>query len=206
MAPKPDTRDRIIDTAEALLFKQGFAGTSLNDVIKATDLSKGAFFHHFKGKDELAHAVLERWADKDVELFVEFVEKAAALAEDPYQEAVIFVKLFEQWLAELDQPLEGCLFASFTYQSGRIEPSMRDYIKMRLSGWKASFRAIFQRLIEWSEPKQPDLTAEQLVEMYASIIEGGMLLSRAMEDKDYLERQLQQFRRHLALLFSPSAS
>lgn len=203
MDPKPDTRDRIIQTAEMLLFKQGFAGTSLNDVIKATDLSKGAFFHHFKGKDDLAHAVLKRWADADEALFVDFAEKAGALSDDPYQEAVIFVKLFEQWLAELDQPLEGCLFASFTYQSGRIEPTMRTYIKARLSGWKATFRPIFERLVAW--PGTPgDITAEQLVEMYASLIEGGMLLARAMDDRDYLIRQLEQFRRYLALQFSPA--
>ncbi|MGI9308406.1 MAG: TetR family transcriptional regulator, partial [Gammaproteobacteria bacterium] len=108
------TRERIIDVAEELLFQQGFSGTSLNDIMQASQLTKGAFFHHFKNKHDLAHIVLTRWADRDDALVSEFVERAHDLAENPLQEANIFIKLFEEWLGKLEQPSNGCLFASFT--------------------------------------------------------------------------------------------
>lgn len=202
MNPKPDTRTRIIETAEQLLFKQGFSGTSLNEVMTAAKLSKGAFFHHFKGKEDLAHAVLKRWADNDDALMQSFADSAASLAEDPLQEATLYIKLFEQWLTDLETPLGGCLLASFTYESGRFDPSMCAYIKSRLSGWMAISHGIFDRLVRWADPKAAGLTPEHLVEMFAALIEGGVLLARAMDDRLYLVRQLQQFRTHLALLFS----
>ena len=82
-----ETRERILEIAERLFFRQGFSGTSLSDVMAVARLSKGAFFYHFKGKEELAYAVLERWADADDELVREFSARAATLAEDPLQEA-----------------------------------------------------------------------------------------------------------------------
>ena len=54
------TRDRILDIAERLVFERGFNGTSLNDIMTEADLTKGAFFHHFSDKNELARAVLHQ--------------------------------------------------------------------------------------------------------------------------------------------------
>jgi TetR/AcrR family transcriptional regulator, transcriptional repressor for nem operon len=196
-----NTRDKIIAIAEQLLFDQGFSGTSLNDVMKVANLSKGAFFHHFKGKEQLGFAVLERWADADDDLIKKFVARANTLGEDPLQIAIIFIKLFEEWLTELEEPLGGCLLASFTYENARFDTSMRDYIEQRLTGWMAIYSGIFDNLAEKQTPKQPDVSAQGLTELLASIIEGGLLMARAMNDRNYLVRQLKQFRRHLVLLF-----
>ena len=201
MNEQTGTRDRIISIAEKLLFEQGFSGTSLRDVMTVANLSKGAFFHHFKGKEQLAFAVLERWADNDDQLIAEFAARAKALADDPLQEAVLFVKLFEEWLTNLDEPLGGCLLASFTYESARFDASMRDYIEQRLTGWMDIYRGIFERLVESRESKNGDVTGRSLTEFFATLIEGGLLLGRALGDRKYLVRQLQQFRLHLTLLF-----
>ena len=44
------TRTRILDAAQALVLKQGYAGTSVDDVIAAAGTTKGGFFHHFPSK------------------------------------------------------------------------------------------------------------------------------------------------------------
>ena len=195
------TRERIIDTAEHLFFQQGFSGTSLNDVMNSTELSKGAFFHHFKNKEELANVVLSRWADTDDELVREFSSRALKLADDPLQEATIFIKLFEEWLTDLEVPLAGCLFASFTYESARFDPSMQAYIKQRLGIWMGLFEVVFERLVAARKPRVDDITAHDLTEMMAAIFEGGLLLMRALDDRMYLVRQLRLFRQQLVLLF-----
>jgi TetR/AcrR family transcriptional repressor of nem operon len=195
------TRERIIEVAERLLFQQGFSGTSLNDVMNAAELSKGAFFHHFKSKQELAFAVLGRWADRDDDLIREFATRASTLADGPLQEAIIFLKLFEEWLNALDEPLGGCLFASFTYESQRFDPSMQEYIADRLRTWMGLYEGIFNRLVETTEARSPEVSGSSLTEMLAAIIEGGLLLGRALDDRDYLVRQLGQFRQQLILLF-----
>ena len=61
------TRKRIVDVAAKHFLERGFAGTSLNDVIKDTGLTKGGFYFHFDSKAELALETLEavrtEWRD-----------------------------------------------------------------------------------------------------------------------------------------------
>jgi AcrR family transcriptional regulator len=53
------TRRRIVDVAIRHFLERGFAGTSLNDVIRDTGLTKGGFYFHFPSKAELAIEALE---------------------------------------------------------------------------------------------------------------------------------------------------
>jgi AcrR family transcriptional regulator len=58
------TRQRILDVAAKHFLERGFAGTSLNDVIKDTKLTKGGFYFHFASKTELAVEVLDAVRDQ----------------------------------------------------------------------------------------------------------------------------------------------
>jgi TetR/AcrR family transcriptional repressor of nem operon len=193
-----NTRERIIDVAEELLFQQGFSGTSLNDIMQATELTKGAFFHHFKNKHDLAHIVLSRWADRDDVLVAELLERANKLADSPLQEVTLFIKLFEEWLGKLEQPSNGCLFASFTYESEQFDPEMHEYVRARLKVWMGLYNPLFEQLA-LSQKTSNNIIGQNLTEMLATIFEGGLLLGRALDDRYWLIRQLQQFRRYLSL-------
>lgn len=54
------TVEKILDAAEHLFAEKGYARTTLQDVIDATGLSKGAVYHHFKSKEEIAAKVGDR--------------------------------------------------------------------------------------------------------------------------------------------------
>jgi len=56
----PITRDRILDTAEALFAERGFAGTAVRDIASAVGLTAASLYNHFAGKEALYAAVLER--------------------------------------------------------------------------------------------------------------------------------------------------
>src|SRR5579859_2692088 len=53
------TRRRILEAAFAELYQHGFQGASLSRIVLAAGTTKGALFHHFDGKLELGHAVLD---------------------------------------------------------------------------------------------------------------------------------------------------
>ncbi|MHB8068706.1 MAG: TetR/AcrR family transcriptional regulator [Desulfobaccales bacterium] len=60
MATKGDlTRQNIIDKAMQLFSVQGYFHTSINDVVKATGLTKGGLYGHFRNKEEIWYAVYE---------------------------------------------------------------------------------------------------------------------------------------------------
>lgn len=50
----------ILDTASALFFQKGYDKTTLQDIIDATKLSKGAIYHHFASKEDIFYSICER--------------------------------------------------------------------------------------------------------------------------------------------------
>ncbi|HLZ76625.1 TetR/AcrR family transcriptional regulator [Phenylobacterium sp.] len=55
-------RAELIDCAQGLFLTRGYERTTINDVISATGLSKGAFYHHFRAKEDLLEAIAQRFA------------------------------------------------------------------------------------------------------------------------------------------------
>jgi TetR/AcrR family transcriptional repressor of nem operon len=58
--PIPSTRDLIVEKADILFYEGGFEATSFADVAKKVGISRGNFYHHFKSKDDILDAVIER--------------------------------------------------------------------------------------------------------------------------------------------------
>lgn len=56
---KTSTRDRIIEAADNLFYKQGFEHTSFAQIAESVGISRGNFYYHFKTKDEILSAVID---------------------------------------------------------------------------------------------------------------------------------------------------
>ncbi|RWZ60373.1 TetR/AcrR family transcriptional regulator [Halobacillus fulvus] len=52
-----DLRENIIETSLELFDRHGFHGVSVNEIVKASQTSKGGFYHHFTSKDELLYVI-----------------------------------------------------------------------------------------------------------------------------------------------------
>jgi AcrR family transcriptional regulator len=75
------TRERILELAAAAFARDGYDGTSLNQVIRESGLTKGAFYFHFESKEALALAAFRHKQEQLVErLFAEAGEQPDALA------------------------------------------------------------------------------------------------------------------------------
>ncbi|TYC67030.1 TetR/AcrR family transcriptional regulator [Stappia sp. BW2] len=60
MVAATETRQQIIDAADGLFYAQGFAQTSFADIAAAVKISRGNFYYHFKTKDEILDAVIDK--------------------------------------------------------------------------------------------------------------------------------------------------
>lgn len=58
---KKDTKAFITETSFRLFLDKGYNNTSMSDLMKASDLSKGAFYHYFNNKEDLYHEVVDRY-------------------------------------------------------------------------------------------------------------------------------------------------
>jgi TetR/AcrR family transcriptional repressor of nem operon len=63
-AGKPDTFDRILDSAERLVQVRGFNGFSYADVAEELGITKASLHYHFPGKAELGLALIERYTER----------------------------------------------------------------------------------------------------------------------------------------------
>lgn len=202
MAEKGEnTRARIVAEAEKLILAKGYAGTTVDDVLAATGLTKGAFFHHFKSKADLARAVVEHYAETDFELFERWSAEADKASEDPYERVVLFLRKFERYIDSLGAPFPGCVFASYTYEARQFGEDVHAYIRTRLKQWQRLYEVKLATLIAAKKPREK-VTARQLAEMIVTIIEGGFVMANAMGDATWLQRQSEQYRRYLKLLFA----
>lgn len=61
----------ILDTASALFFQKGYDKTTLQDIIDATHLSKGAIYHHFASKEAILIAVADRMGEHNTAVLAE---------------------------------------------------------------------------------------------------------------------------------------
>src|SRR5438034_9122033 len=59
-------RAELLDCAQQLFLTKGYEKTTINDVIAATGLSKGAFYHHFAAKEDLLEAITQRFSREAV--------------------------------------------------------------------------------------------------------------------------------------------
>ena len=59
MSKAQETKTRIIEQAATLFNQQGYSGTSVSDLMRATGLQKGGIYNHFVSKDELALEALK---------------------------------------------------------------------------------------------------------------------------------------------------
>lgn len=194
------TRNRILDAAKKLVMSKGFAGTSLDDVLKATGLTKGAFFHHFKGKADLARELVKRYALNDLRMFQEFDRQSRAATDDPLGQVMHFLETFEAYISNSEDPAPGCMYAVYTYESRQFDPDVLDFVSDTLRQWTSIYVRKFQEVLDRYDAALP-ITARQLAEMIVSVIEGGLVLQRAHGDIDTTRRQSEQFRNYLTLLF-----
>ena len=197
------TRAKILDAAQGLMLDQGFAGTSLDDVIAASGTTKGGFFHHFASKNELARALVERYVAGDMELLDDLFTRAERLSRDPLQQLLLFVGLQEEAADELTGDVPGCLYASFCYERDLFDDTTRAAIADAVLAWRTRTRAKLDEVVERYPPRIP-IDLDALADEGLALFEGAYVLSRALGDPTLLKGQLRHFRNYLELLFSPA--
>lgn len=72
-----EKRQGLLDAAEKLFCQQGYDKTSVQDILDATGLSKGGFYHHFASKDEVMTALCTRRAERAAAFTAEVLRASA---------------------------------------------------------------------------------------------------------------------------------
>ena len=194
------TREHVLATAETLILSRGYSGTSIDEIISKSGLTKGGFFYHFEGKADLARHLMLRYLARDMAFFVELSERARSLVEDPLQQFLLFLKLLAESMSELPDTHPGCLIASFTYEAQQFDEQVKGLNAEGLLSWRKLFLTHLEEIAE-KYPSKTEQPLEDLADMLSSIMEGGIIMSKVLEDSEALPSQLLQYRNYIRLVF-----
>jgi AcrR family transcriptional regulator len=194
------TRENILGIAEHIILQKGFSGTSIDEIIEASNITKGGFFYHFRGKEDLARHLMLRYQEADDKFFNGLFERADSLSEDPLQQMLIFLKLLAEAMGNLPDTHPGCLVASFTYENQQFNDDVKQIICDCLVGWRQLFVKKLASITEVHAMKvETDIM--ELADTLTSIIEGGIILSKAFNQPERLVNQILQYRNYIRLLY-----
>ncbi len=197
-----ETRSRILDVAEAAVLAKGFGATSIEELIAETGITKSGFFYHFHDKSELAKALLQRYVENDTRIYDEIFGRARELADDPLQALLLGLKLLAEQLSDLPNGHPGCLVAVTCVHERAFDREIQEINRQAALGWRRRFRAMFMEIMEDYEPGEA-IDADQLADMVSTVLEGGIVMSKALKDPQSLPEQLLVLRSFVKLLFLP---
>jgi len=194
------TREKILDAAQNLILDRGYVGMTVEHVLAQVGITKGAFFHHFKTKDDLAKALLRRFADKDTRIYSEARERAEKLSDDPLQQMLIFIRLFEEMFEGLTEPYPGCLLASYIYELQQFDDQTRRLIRDSFTKWRELLKEKFEAIAR-KYPPQTEVSSDSLADAFTVVLEGAFITGKAMDEPGVVSEQLRHFRNYVELLF-----
>ncbi len=195
------TKEKLMNIAERHFLMSGFAATSIEVLINEAGITKSGFFYHFDGKNDLVCALMQRYREQDALLFSGLFERAEELTDDPLQQMLVFVKLLAEMMEDLEGLHPGCLVAAVTYESDQVNEEVRGLTADSIKDWRRLFKEQIEKINSQYTPKS-ESTSDDLADMLSTIIEGGIIVSRAVNDPEILVKQLLEYRKYLRLLYS----
>lgn len=197
------TRDKILTVAQEMLYDFGMAGMSIDKILEKAEITKGAFFYHFKTKDDLALALVERFFENDQETFQNVFNRACELSRDPLQQYVILIGLFIEEFDHLDAPYPGCLYATYCYQKGIIDEKSMRRVSDAFLYWRKHLTALLDEIAKKYKPRF-EINAVSLADMMLTVLEGAFIVSKTLNEPKVTADQLRQYRNYIELLFQPA--
>lgn len=113
---------RLLDCALHVFRAKGYAATTVDDICAAAGVTKGSFFHHFKGKEDVALESVQYWNDITGELFKQAPYRRI---EDPRERLLGYIEL-RAMLIKGSVPDFTCLLGTLVQDVFETNPALRD--------------------------------------------------------------------------------
>lgn len=182
------------------MIDQGYNATSLDQVIAESGSSKGAFFHHFRSKSDLAIQLTERYVQADLG------QLAAGLAavdgiEDPSERVIAFVRFYEDSADELMSQQSACLYATVLAERELTGGPINELVAKATIAWRVAIVDLLEPAL--ADRGDVDIDLDALADHLYTTFEGGFILCRTLEDPSAMRAQLRVLRQLLESLLRP---
>lgn len=197
------TRERLLAATERAVLDKGFVATSIDELIAEVGITKSGFFYHFRDKNELALAMLERYIRNDLDEIGAFTARAAQLSDDPLQRVLIMLKLYAELLEGVTPEQSGCVAASMAYHENQVSREISARMRDLALEWRRHFRALLDDIAAQYPPRDP-VDLEAVADMFGGALQGSIVLAKMLKDQQVMSRQMMVLRSYIKLLFQPA--
>lgn len=171
-------KERLIDAARNLFHEQGFERTSVEDILGASKVVRSNFYYHYKGKTDLALAVLESQMERFRDQVMGQTLKNPQLRPDERFRAFLtsMVEAQARWGSR-----RGSFFGSFAFEFGSRDS--------KLSGAVGTFYRVLEYALADCLAEgtmigafRLDVEPQAMARVVVATLEGAMLIAKAQQD------------------------
>lgn len=174
------TRERLLHSAYQEIHAHGFQGMRVDEVLRQSNLQKGAFYHHFSSKTELAYAVLE---EQIAPLLESIWITPLADMDDPVRE-------LPAMLEELGQRVPnsmlkyGCPLNNLAQEMSPLDQGFRDRVNAIFNKWSEALSLLFEQAKE-KEYIRKELESDAIASFLIASVEGCLGVFKVKQSVDY---------------------
>lgn len=192
------TRDHLLDVAERLVERNGFAATSVEMILSEAASSRGAFFHHFPSKRALAHALVERYVAVDLGTLAKGLD-AVSGETDPVARILGFLDYFIGRAAALTAE-SACLYIAVLVEQDLLDEENSAQVERAIRGWREAVARLLREAFAVTPTARTRPAPEDLADQLFVVIEGAFLMCRAAGSPEPMRAQLLVYRQLVAAL------
>lgn len=188
------TRDRLLEAAEKLVLAKGFSGTRVDEICEAAKLTKGAFFHHFASKDDLALAIVEHWTEKANAEQMSAAWSALSDSRARFEGFLIHITA----LCRSPRRPFGCMVGVLAQELYQTHPDVRKACDKVFRQNEAQLAKLIDAV---RQDHAPDAKADPraLARYFFAVFEGALILAKASGNRGAVAEHIEHFRRYVEL-------
>jgi AcrR family transcriptional regulator len=171
--------DDLIKATKTLLWEKGYDATSPKAIQKLSNAGQGSFYHHFKGKKDLAAVAMESVVDERIAEF-----------DMVFGDSGPVIERIERFLRTPREVLKGCRIGRMVWDSAIGEDDLRRPIERYFRHIESRLVAALEQALASGEI-QAIVPPEHIAAMVLASIQGAFTLGRAMQDPQWHARTIQ---------------
>jgi TetR/AcrR family transcriptional regulator, transcriptional repressor for nem operon len=195
--PTESTKDKILRTALSRLRTNGYAATTVEDLCAGAGVTKGAFFHHFDSKEDLALAAADYWSEVTGAAFAGAPYHKLA---DPLDRMLGYID-FRKALLTGELPEFTCLAGTMLQETYASNPAIREACARSITGHAATIERDIRAAIAKYGIK-PAWTATSLALYTQAVLQGAFILAKATGSAKAATDAVDHLHRYVELLFN----
>lgn len=194
---RSETRNRILHTAMDAIREKGYAATGIDEICRRAGITKGAFFHHFKDKQQMAVEAAEYFAEMADQLFKNADYNRI---NDPLKQLLGYIDFREQIITGQTHEYT-CLLGTLAQEVHSSHPAIRQACERHMWEHAQTLVPIIQRALDARAIHGHD--PQSLALFTQAVLQGGFILAKASGNPEAARESVRHLRAYIQSIFHP---